>query len=108
MISDRRPTKRIDCVREERPCPWVSCSHHLALDVDDRSDEKDLLRFTHGDAEIETLDAMPETCALDVADRGAHTLHDVARVLNLTKERVRQIELIALAKLRKNGGMAGL
>ena len=35
---------------------------------------------------------MTETCALDVADRGGITLEDVGNILNLTRERIRQVE----------------
>jgi transcriptional regulator with XRE-family HTH domain len=42
----------------------------------------------------------PETCALDVADRGTHTLLEIGLVTNLTREGVRRIEQAALGKLR--------
>ena len=28
-----RPQSRADCAGGQRPCPWVSCKHHLFLDV---------------------------------------------------------------------------
>ena len=43
---------------------------------------------------------MPDTCALDVAERGGVTLEDVGRILGLTRERIRQIEVGGLVKLR--------
>lgn len=43
---------------------------------------------------------MTETCALDVADRGGITLEDVGILLNLTRERIRQVEKSGLDKLR--------
>ena len=43
---------------------------------------------------------LSETCALDVADRGGVTLEEVGGWLNLTRERVRQLEVHALALLR--------
>jgi hypothetical protein len=36
---------------------------------------------------------------LDVADRGGTTLEDVGAIMNLTRERIRQVEVKALAKL---------
>lgn len=33
MLSVPRPTTRGDCGQEARPCPWVGCRHHLALEV---------------------------------------------------------------------------
>ena len=41
-----------------------------------------------------------ETCALDLADRGGMTLIEVADVLGVTRERVRQIEDSAIEKIR--------
>jgi hypothetical protein len=43
-----------------------------------------------------TLDDLKDTCALDVAERGDHTLEEVGEYLNLTRERVRQIETHAM------------
>ncbi len=34
---------------------------------------------------------MRETCALDVADTGEHTLEEVGDLMNLTRERTRQV-----------------
>jgi DNA-directed RNA polymerase sigma subunit (sigma70/sigma32) len=41
-------------------------------------------------------------CALDVANEGARTLDEVAAVLGVSGERVRQIEERAIAQLVKN------
>jgi hypothetical protein len=46
---------------------------------------------------------IPETCSLDVADRGTHTLEDVGRLLNKTRERIRQLEVQSLFLLRAQG-----
>lgn len=66
---------------------------HLYLDVGEESGTVKL------NFEGELWD-MPETCALDVADRGGVTLEDVGRILGLTRERIRQIEVGALVKLK--------
>jgi len=42
---------------------------------------------------------MEETCTLDVAERGGVTLEEVGDILNLTRERVRQVEVSGLNKL---------
>ncbi len=43
---------------------------------------------------------MGETCALDVADRGGITLEEVGEIMNLTRERIRQVEVRGLLKLK--------
>ena len=47
------------------------------------------------------IDQLPETCALDVADQAGLTLDDVGELLNLTRERVRQVEIVALKKVHE-------
>ena len=51
---------------------------------------------------------MAETCELDVADRLGLTLDEVAELLNLTRERIRQLEQRGLAKIRANPATAAL
>ena len=89
---DVRPRRRGDCERAPRPCPWMGCRYHLALDLTVGGHP----RFNFGDDNLERLD---ETCALDVAERGGLTLEEVGAMLGLTRERARQIEVGALAKL---------
>lgn len=78
----------------ERPCPFVSCQHHLYLDVNPET----------GSLKINFLDREPwelaDTCSLDVAERDGLTLEEVGEILNLTRERIRQIEVSALHALR--------
>ncbi len=91
---DHRPRTRGDCVDGERPCPWVACRHHLALDVQPETGSIKL-NFPH----IEPGE-LPESCSLDVAERGPQTLDAVGKLLNVTRERLRQIETVALRRLR--------
>ncbi|MCB9536384.1 MAG: hypothetical protein H6704_08970 [Myxococcales bacterium] len=51
---------------------------------------------------------MQETCALDVAERGGITLEEVGEILNLTRERIRQVEVKGLQKLRDTAEDIGL
>ena len=74
-----RPRTRAECQHMERPCPFVSCEHHLYLDVNPDSGAIKL-NFPH----LEVWE-MPETCSLDVADRGGITLEEVGAILNLTR-----------------------
>jgi hypothetical protein len=43
MLAIPRPTVRAECARgmEARPCPWVSCRHHLLLEIAGSSSTKD-------------------------------------------------------------------
>jgi hypothetical protein len=98
-----RPRTRADCQNMPRPCPFVSCEHHLYLDVNPDSGAIKL-NFPHLD-----VWEMAETCSLDVADRGGITLEDVGAILNLTRERIRQVEVRGLVKIRtKNSEALGL
>ena len=90
-----RPHQRGECMSMQRPCPFVSCEHHLYLDVNPQSGAIKL-NFPH----LEVWE-MAETCALDVADRGGITLEEVGAILNLTRERIRQVEVRGLGKLRE-------
>jgi len=96
-----RPATRGDCLaggsNAARPCPWVSCAQHLALDVHEGTGNlKVTLPATDGEPD---LGAMRDTCALDVADRGGETLDEVGASMNLTRERIRQMERDALQVL---------
>jgi hypothetical protein len=73
--------------RRARPCPWVSCKHHLYLDV---NAETGSIKFNFPDLEPWELQ---HTCSLDVAERGGATLEEVGEIMNLTRERIRQVEL---------------
>ncbi|GEJ56358.1 sigma factor-like helix-turn-helix DNA-binding protein [Anaeromyxobacter diazotrophicus] len=93
-IEQSRPRSRADCAQGERPCMFISCKHHLYLDV---NPETGSIKLNFPDKEIWELD---ETCALDVADRGGITLEEVGTIMNLTRERIRQVETRGLLKLR--------
>jgi hypothetical protein len=89
-----RPTSRAECREEMRPCPWVACKHHLYLDINPET----------GSIKINFPDLDPwelkNTCALDVAERGGITLEEVGEIMNLTRERIRQVEVRGLLKLK--------
>lgn len=87
-----RPRKRAECVDGVRPCPYVSCKHHLYLDVSARNGT---IKLNFPDLEV---DELAESCALDVADQGGATLERTGALVNLTRERVRQMEVKSLAK----------
>ena len=88
-----RPKTRADCAKVARPCPYVACKYSLYLDVSETGSI--ILNFPH----LEPGQMPPEqSCALDLAEKGAMTLEDIAVVTNLTRERIRQVELKALVR----------
>ncbi len=97
-----KPKMRVECASGERPCPFVSCKHHLYLDV---SAKTGAIKLNFPDLEVWEMN---ETCALDVADRGGTTLEEVGAIMNLTRERIRQVEVKGLAKLQALRDMSAL
>jgi hypothetical protein len=97
-----KPRHRQECVDGPRPCPFVSCKHHLFIDVSPRTGA---IKLNFPDLEVWD---MGESCALDVADKGGTTLEDVGAIMNLTRERIRQVEVKALAKLEALRDMMAL
>ncbi|MEJ7604084.1 MAG: sigma factor-like helix-turn-helix DNA-binding protein [Kofleriaceae bacterium] len=89
-----RPSVREQCSGEMRPCPWVACKHHLYLDI---NPETGSIKINFPDLEPWE---MKNTCALDVADAGALTLEEIGLITNLTRERIRQVEVRGLLKLK--------
>jgi hypothetical protein len=77
-----------------RPCPYVSCKHHLYLDVNPHTGS---IKLNFPDLEPWEL---AQTCSLDLADEGGRTLEEIGQLTNLTRERVRQVEVRGLLELR--------
>jgi hypothetical protein len=95
VIDGQRPKTRADCMTGPRPCLFVSCKHNLYLDV---NPETGSIKLNFPDKEIWELQY---TCALDVAEKGGITLEEVGEIMNLTRERIRQVETRGLTKLRE-------
>jgi len=95
VVEQQRPKTRADCINGPRPCMFVSCKHNLYLDV---NPETGSIKLNFPDKEIWELE---HTCALDVAEKGGITLEEVGEIMNLTRERIRQVETRGLAKLRE-------
>ncbi|HEY4058846.1 MAG TPA: sigma factor-like helix-turn-helix DNA-binding protein [Kofleriaceae bacterium] len=93
-VDIARPTSRAECKEEMRPCPWVACKHHLYLDI---NPETGSIKINFPELEPWELS---NTCALDVAERGGITLEEVGEIMNLTRERIRQVEVRGLLKLK--------
>jgi hypothetical protein len=100
QIAHEKPKTFGECrwrgLGTEKPCPYISCAHHLYLDVDE---ENGSITVNWPDREPTEI---PETCELAVAEKhdGGMTLDAVAAVMNLTRERIRQYESRCVAKLK--------
>lgn len=87
--------QREDCP-SLRPCKWTSCRHHLWAEW-----ERPGRRWYPGHRPpSRVVEHSTETCALDLAERGGMGRDEVARVMGVTPERVRQEEETAVRKLR--------
>lgn len=93
--AELRPKVRADCAAITGPCPFVSCKYNLFLDVTRTGN----ITYNFPGKEI---DELPETCALDIAERGGVTLNEVGDLFQLSRERIRQIENKILDKLKRH------
>ena len=92
-VSPDLPRTRRECPRG--PCPHVACRYHLWTDrVLDRHGAVIDLR------ESDAFGKRAHTCVLREAARDGLALEDVAAILGICDERVRQVEEAALARLR--------
>ena len=125
-MTNERPKTRGDCEHGDRPCPWISCRYHLSTDtVPTQTGQNDTLWLNDGkrtqrigarESQSRFLEVIQnwelcegETCALDIADAGEKTLEEVAKLWNMTRERVRQVEMRAMRKIRREApGLASL
>lgn len=103
-----RPQTRADCLaggeNAERPCPFVGCRHHLGLHLTIRG----LVRPVRPEVLAGELGGLAETCSLDVAEAGTHSLEECGQLLGCTRERVRQISNRGLGQFRRNAGPVAL
>ena len=71
----------------------MTCRYHLGLDVAHTGG----VQFAW--PQLEPWE-VPATCALDVAEMGGMTLDEIGVILNVPRERVRQLQAGALAKIK--------
>jgi len=94
LPSYERCETRGECEGGPRPCPLVSCKYNLYLQVNPKTGTI-AMQFPHLEPEHMPAD---KSCVLDVAEEGPHSLDYIGTLLNMTRERVRQIEVKALKR----------
>lgn len=119
LAAEKRPQRRADCLpggcNEQRPCPWVSCHHHLAIDVNEEGSIK--LNFPSVVAidgkeflttDIVDWDAMEHTCSLDAAEDGGWFHRQVADALNVVEGAIDNLEARLYPALRNEADIRGM
>lgn len=87
------PATRAECAGIERPCNRYACVHNLTPETERGG------KPHHGIHPHPVLVEKTESCELDVSERGKHTPKQVAEMLGLTPERIRQLEDRAMRKM---------
>ena len=90
-----------EVLQRSRPCVFAACKYSLYLDVSETGSI--ILNFPHLEPGQMPAD---RSCALDLSERGSMTLEEVAVVTNLTRERIRQVELKALIRRARPAAIA--
>lgn len=89
-----RPVIRAECEDGIRPCPFVGCRHNLYIEAKHTGSIRQ-------NFDCEPWDVPPDkSCSLDLCN-DKKTMEEVGAILNITRERVRQIEEKTLAKLAR-------
>jgi transposase-like protein len=104
LALDARPTLRSECRHASRPCPWVSCEEHALLAAVSGPLGSELT----DDQLTDLLAEMPYSCLADIVEERTLTLDEVAAVMGVTRERVRQLEEKGLTRLRFRAPRVGL
>lgn len=93
LVEESRPRTRGDCAEGRRPCPFVSCRHHLYLEV--QPSGAILVNFPALEPH-----QLKRSCSLDEADLGPKSLREVGRRMNMSFECVRGIEGDAIRSVK--------
>ena len=87
------------------PCPWVGCSRNTLIDVGETGSIKFryAVRAADGtvDVDWDRVRAFGLPTCMERVDPDGMTMEDLGAVLGVTRERIRQLETIALARLRE-------
>ncbi len=99
-IGDGKPETWGGCKAQglgiTKPCGYISCGHHLAIDVNENNGA---VKYNFPGVDVAD---MPETCALAAVEK--HGIQDMARVgdaLGVVREAISQTSKRAIAKIGK-------
>lgn len=100
-----RPLTRADCAGIPRPCPFVSCCHHLLLEVRGATvwlNHPRRMRAPEDFDPTETLERMPHTCSLDVTEvyPDGCDLDTIGQLSGVTRQAIDLSEGVAIKKVR--------
>lgn len=87
------PATRAECAGIERPCKRYACLHNLTPETERAG------KPHHGKHPDPVLVEKAESCELDVSEKGRHAPKEVAQLMGLTPERVRQLEDRGMRKM---------
>lgn len=98
-MSFHLPVNRGECDEQSRPCPFVTCKHHLLVEVSSNGKLSKRFEFDEADEDsiAEALQAMPETCVLDAAGSEL-SYKEIGAIMNLNHVYVYQVATGALLK----------
>lgn len=85
-------------------CLWINCKYHVYVDVLRDGDPS----FPLDPDGSKGPTAFEHTCILDIVARGPQTLETVGGLLDVTRERARQLESKALPRMRRKLEFRGL
>lgn len=100
-IKSGVPATRADCANVPRPCPFLSCRHHLWLRLQQEQPGNPQAGKQGGTTFRPSTN---QSCSLDVADRpGGASFDEIGDLLGMDSTRARQIAQAGLDKLRAAG-----
>jgi hypothetical protein len=101
LLDKEAPKNRSECLCMKKPCPWVRCRYHMIWAIIDRDCKYnfkhrhmrgDILESYTDDEIIDIICSMKESCVLDVADKGKHTLDQIGKLVGLSSQRIQAME----------------
>jgi hypothetical protein len=91
------PETRGECEKACRPCPWIECRYHLAIDQTNE-------RWGGAVTQLAPdFDWSRPSCALDVAEDGAKSAMEVAALMGLPERVIKRVTKRAIRKLEALG-----